>query len=127
MKSRLFWILVATPLLLSACTNDAPRPGSSGLGTERQALTAPVSMAIKLDYFGYRPGDAKIVVLTANPGSTVQVLNGAGDLVYTVPTDGGSITYMGVEGQPTGDEVWRVDFSGLSTPGFLPALRAVAG
>jgi len=83
-------------------------------------------MAIKLDYFGYRPADVKIAVLTANPGSTVQVLNTAGDVVYTVPTDGGSITYMGVEGQPTGDEVWRVDFSGLTTPGnyrlYVPSL-----
>jgi endoglucanase len=119
METRLPWVLAATFGLLCSCSDEASRLGNPGpsLVTVRQALTAPVSMGIKLDYFGYRPADVKVAVLTANPGSIVQVLNGAGDVVYTVPTDGGSITYMGVEGQPTGDEVWRVDFSGLSAPG----------
>jgi len=125
MTSRLSWVLIAASVLVASCADRESHPRPDTIVVSR-ALTAPVSMAIKLDYFGYRPADVKIAVLTANPGSTVQVLNTAGDVVYTVPTDGGSITYMGVEGQPTGDEVWRVDFSGLSTPGnyrlYVPSL-----
>src|SRR5262245_40211682 len=116
MESRLPWVLIAASALVSSCGGQESRPRPDTTGVTR-ALTAPVSMAIKLDYFGYRPADAKIAVLTANPGNTVQVLTTRGAAFSTVPTDGGSIPYLGVEGQPTGDEVWRVDFSALSTPG----------
>jgi hypothetical protein len=78
---------------------------------------APVTQEIKMDYFGYRPSDTKIAIFTADPGATVQVRTTGDTVVYTVPTDGGSITSMGADGQPTGDDVWQVDFSGVSTPG----------
>jgi endoglucanase len=110
-RCRVWWFMPVLAVLLS--------------GT---ALAAPVSMAIKMDYFGYRPDDTKIAVLTADPGATVEVRTTADAVVYTVPTDGGSITYMGVEGQPSGDEVWQVDFSPFSTAGtyrlYVPALGA---
>jgi VCBS repeat-containing protein len=81
------------------------------------AWAAPVTQEIKMDYFGYRPSDVKVAIFTSNPGSTVQVRTTGDSVVYTVPTDGGSITSMGFDDQPTGDDVWQVDFSGFSTPG----------
>jgi endoglucanase len=89
------------------------------------AWAAPVTQEIKMDYFGYRPDDAKIAIFTTDPGSTVQVRTTGDAVVYTVPTDGGSIVSMGDDGQPTGDTVWQVDFSGFSTEGsyrlYVPA------
>lgn len=88
-------------------------------------LAAPVSFNIKMDFFGYRPGDTKIAIFTADPGATVQVRNTSDQIVYTIPTDGGSITSMGFDGQPSGDNVWQVDFSGFTTAGtyrlYVPA------
>ncbi len=87
---------------------------------------APVSHEIKLDHFGYRPGDPKIAIATADPGSTAEVRDLADQVVFTVPADGGSITSQGADGAPSGDTVWWVDFSPFATPGayrlYLPAL-----
>ncbi len=47
----------------------------------------------------------------------MEVRTTSDSVVYTVPTDGGSITSMGADGQPTGDNVWQVDFSGFTTAG----------
>lgn len=45
--------------------------------------------AIKLDNFGYRPGDAKVAIFTANPGATVQIRDAATSaVVFTVPRSG---------------------------------------
>lgn len=83
---------------------------------------------IKLDHFGYRPGDAKIAVFSADPGDTVEVRDANDTLVMTVPTDGGSITSMGVDGTSSGDTVWWVDFSPLTAAGtyrlFCPSLSS---
>jgi hypothetical protein len=98
------------------------------------ALVAPapasaqaVSPAIKLDHFGYRPADAKVAIVTANPGATVQVRDAATlAVVFTVPTNGGSITPMGQDGPGSFDTVWWVDFSPFTAVGsyhlFSPAL-----
>jgi endoglucanase len=86
---------------------------------------APVSQEIKMDYFGYRPNDTKIAIFTTDPGATVQVRTTGDSVVYTVPTDGGSLASMGFDDQPTGDNVWQVDFSGFTTEGsyrlYVPA------
>src|SRR5688572_12927229 len=73
-------------------------------------LAAPVTPNIKMDYFGYRPGDVKIAIFTADPGATVQIRNTSDAVVFTVPSNGGSITSMGADGQPSGDTVWQVNF-----------------
>src|SRR5687767_3662734 len=67
------------------------------------ALAAPVTQNIKLDNFGYRPSDPKVAIFTANPGATVQIRNTSDTVVYTIPNNGGSITSMGADGQPSGD------------------------
>jgi hypothetical protein len=74
------------------------------------------SLSVKLDHFGYRPADRKIAVFTADPGATVQVRNLADTVLYTVPTDGGSISSQGADAH-SGDNVWWVDFSGFTTAG----------
>lgn len=89
---------------------------------------APVSHDIKVDNFGYRPGDAKIAVFSADPGAMVEVRNSVDLVVFSVPGDGGSITFKGDDGTPSGDSVWWVDFSPFEEPGtyrvFSPALTA---
>ena len=81
------------------------------------AQAAALSHDIKLDNLGYRPADSKIAAFSANPGATVEVRDTTDAVVLTVPTDGGSITSMGYDGDPSGDTVWWVDFSPLTTPG----------
>ena len=72
--------------------------------------------AIKLDNFGYRPGDAKVAVFTANPGATVQIRDAATSaVVYTVPA--GSIVAKGADGNGSFDTVWWVDFSPFAAVG----------
>jgi endoglucanase len=89
------------------------------------ALAAPVTQNIKLDHFGYRPTAVKVAILTADPGATVQIRNTSDAVVYTIPTNGGSITSMGADGQPSGDVVWQVNLTGFATPGtyrlYVPA------
>jgi len=80
-------------------------------------LSAPVTTNIKMDYFGYRPGDVKVAIFTADPGATVQIRNTSDTVVFTVPSNGGSITSMGADGQPSGDNVWQVNFSQFNTAG----------
>jgi endoglucanase len=92
------------------------------------ALAAPVSMRFKLDHFGYRPADTKIAIVTQNPGATVEVRSAVDDsVVYTIPTDGGSITSKGADGAPSGDTVWWVDFSPLATVGEYRLYSAAIG
>ena len=83
-------------------------------------LAAPVTQSIKFDHFGYRPNDVKVAIFTANPGATVQIRNTSDTVVYTIPTNGGSIVSMGAAGQPSGDTVWQVNF----TPSIRPATTA---
>lgn len=79
--------------------------------------TPPVSPAVKVDHFGYRPTAAKIAIFNADPGASVEIRSAAGVTVLTVPGGGGSIAYRGEDGPPSGDEVWWVDFSPLAAPG----------
>jgi hypothetical protein len=95
------------------------------------AATAPaasVSTAFKLDSFGYRPGDAKVAVISANPGASVQIRDTFDTVVFQVPGDGGSILSMGNDGPASGDNVWWVDFTPFDTPGtyrlYSPSLNA---
>ena len=82
------------------------------------AYAQAVSPAIKLDNFGYRPGDGKVAIFTANPGTAVQVRDAATNaVVFTVPTNGGAITAMGPDGPGSFDTVWWVDFSPFATTG----------
>jgi hypothetical protein len=78
--------------------------------------TASVTRAIKLDHFGYRPADPKVAVFTSNPGATVQVRTAGGTTVFTIPTDGGSISSRGFDAA-SGDQVWWVDFSPVNAAG----------
>jgi hypothetical protein len=90
-------------------------------------MAAPVTERIKMDHFGYRPTDTKIAIFTIDPGATVQVRNTSDAVVFTVPTNGGSITAMGPQGQPTGDTVWQVNFTPFATAGtyrlYVPSLN----
>jgi endoglucanase len=81
------------------------------------AFAAPLSHEIKVDHFGYRPADTKISIISANPGSEVEIRNAADAVVFRVPQDGGSIQSKGNDGASSGDDVWWVDFSALNAPG----------
>src|SRR5262245_10864059 len=87
----------------------------------------PVTTSIKLDNVGERPGDEKVAIFTANPGGIVQVRTPTGAVVFTVPTNGGSITAKGPDGPSSNDTVWWVDFSTFTAPGtyhlFSPSLN----
>lgn len=91
-------------------------------------LAAPVSQAFKLDHFGYRTGDPKVVIVTSNPGTTVELRTPADAVAFTIPNDGGSIVARGTDGPASGDTVWWVDFSGFATGGtyrlYSPTLSA---
>ena len=110
-SARLAWIVIAAIWFVA-----------SGLEA------APVSQHIKLDNFGYRPTADKIAVFSADPGATVKVRNSNDVVVFSVPDDGGSITFKGDDGAPSGDTVWWVEFSPFDTPGiyrlYSPALAA---
>jgi len=99
-----------------------------GLPAALPGRAAPVSQDIKLDYFGYRPADKKLAIFTADPGATVLVRTESEATAYTVPTDGGSIASKGYDGDPSGDTVWWVDFSGFAAAGtyhlYSPSLDA---
>ncbi|MCK6555952.1 glycoside hydrolase family 9 protein [Candidatus Binatia bacterium] len=101
------------------------------LGTLLSAIpagAAPVSQAFKLDHFGYRTGDPKIVIVTSNPGTTIELRTPADTVAFTIPTDGGSIAARGADGPASGDNVWWVDFGSFATSGtyrlYSPAMGA---
>ena len=89
----------------------------TALAVSTLAQAAPISHALKVDHFGYRPGDGKVAVISANPGSSVELRNAADAVVFRIPQDGGSIVSKGADGAPSGDTVWWVDFSAFTTPG----------
>jgi len=97
------------------------------LSSATTATAAPITQAIKTDHLGYRPADSKIVIFSANPGSSVEVRDTADVVRFRVPADGGSIISKGFDG-PSADTVWWVDFSNFSTPGtyrlYSPSLAA---
>lgn len=103
---------------------DAAYPGRDAAnvsvvvkGSEPFFDTTSVTLAFKLDYFGYRPDDAKVAIATTDPGLTVEVRAPDGTLVLTIPDDGGLIAYQGNDGAPSGDDVWWIDFGSLTMPG----------
>src|SRR5215213_11564368 len=114
---KVFVIYVVVSLL--SLLLSFPQPSSTA------QMAASVTQDIKMDNFGYRPSDAKVAIFTADPGATVQIRNTSDAVVFTVPTNGGSITSMGADGQPSGDTVWQVDFTPFNTPGayrlYVPA------
>jgi hypothetical protein len=89
---------------------------------------ALVTQAIKIDNFGYRPGDVKVAIFTQDPGGMVQIRDVNDAVVFTIPVSGGSITSMGFDNQPSGDNVWQVDFTPFTTAGtyrlYVPAWNA---
>ena len=104
-------LLLAAGSGLLGCTWGRPDGGATHPDAEA-ARAAPV----KVDHFGYRPDDTKVAVFTSDPGSVVQVRTAGGTSVFTVPTDGGSISRKGTDAA-SGDQVWWVDFSPLRIPG----------
>ena len=92
------------------------------------ALGQSVSTAIKIDHFGYRTSDVKMAIFSADPGGLVEVRSTSDVVVFTIPSDGGSITSKGPDGAPSGDTIWWVDFSSFTTPGgyrlYSPTLNA---
>ena len=65
---------------------------------------------ILTDNFGYLPEAPKVALVSANPGSEVELRNLAGATVWRIPTDGGSITALGRDNFASGDDLWEVDF-----------------
>jgi endoglucanase len=99
-----------------------------GLGAPLPAESSPVTQDIRMDYFGYRPADGKVAVFSADPGAVVQVRDAAENVIFEIPSDGGSIVSKGYDGPPSGDNVWWVDFSPFEGLGeyhlYSPALGA---
>jgi hypothetical protein len=89
---------------------------------------SPITQHIKMDYFGYRPGDTKIAVFTADPGASIQIRGAGETVVFSIPSDGGFIDSKGADGPPSGDIVWWVDFSSFDDTGtyhlYSPSLGA---
>ena len=79
--------------------------------------SAAVTRHIKIDHYGYRPADPKLAIVTSNPGTTAEVRDTLGNVVFRVPQDGGSITFRGYDAPVSGDSVWWLDFSPFQAPG----------
>lgn len=91
-------------------------------------LVCPVYGSIVVDQFGYRLGDQKIAIIkvphigqdagrySTPPGGIFYVRNIETDAIVfegnVVRWDGGAIH------QQSGDQVWHLDFSGLTEPGY---------
>jgi len=84
-----------------------------------------ISEFIKIDQFGYRPGDSKVAVisdpligfnssLSYSPGNVFQVRNSNNNLIYS-----GAIQQWqsGLTHDQSGDRGWWFDFSALTTEG----------
>jgi hypothetical protein len=115
--SRAF-LFLAMATGIAACTHDRGAAVDHGGGG--------VTTSVKLDNFGYRPDDTKVAVFSADPGAAVQVRTPAGAVVFTVPTEGGSIHGKGRD-IASGDRVWWVDFSPLRAPGAYHLWSASLG
>jgi len=82
-----------------------------------QLVPAAVTRHIKIDHYGYRPADPKLAIVTSNPGSSAEVRDTSGNVVFRVPQDGGSITFRDFDAPVSGDSVWWLDFSPFQVPG----------
>ncbi|HSL16539.1 MAG TPA: glycoside hydrolase family 9 protein [Methylomirabilota bacterium] len=105
----------------------APLACCASVAVASAPAAAPVTTDIKLDHFGYRPGDPKVAVFSTDPGSTVEVRTTGDVVVLTVPIDGGSIVSKGFDGDPSGDTIWWVDLSVLDEPGTYRLYSAALG
>ncbi len=90
--------------------------GGGGSGGGASVADSPVTQDIKMDYFGYRPTDRKVVIFTRNPNGPVYLRNTANQFVFAIPTNGGSITQKGYE-PDSNDDIWWVEFDAFTTPG----------
>ncbi|MBW2531726.1 MAG: glycoside hydrolase family 9 protein, partial [Deltaproteobacteria bacterium] len=117
---RTFVAILVT--LSQACSPPAPRVRHQRYG----AGPGQVSTQIKVDQFGYRPGDDKVAVITDpqqgfnaadsfTPGDTYEVRRWSdGQSVLSVKVS----SWNGGQTQASsGDRGWWLDFSALSTPG----------
>ncbi|MBP3655611.1 MAG: glycoside hydrolase family 9 protein [Clostridia bacterium] len=68
-------------------------------------------MNIRINQLGYTPSMRKTAVLQGRPADTLQVVDGSGEIVMTVPISPDSA-------QIWGDDVYSADFSALTQPGF---------
>jgi len=87
--------------------------------------TGNLSLAIKINNFGYRPEDSKVAVITQNPGSEVQIRRSSDDsIAWSVSSS--SITNKGQD-EDSGDYCWIADFTGLNEEGsfyvYVPSLN----
>jgi len=114
-------------LPLIGCVEDGP---PLPVSQRTDGLSAALSQEIKLDTFGYRPGDKKIAIVTnRDPGTEVEIRDKNGAVKATLHA--GQISYKGLDGVvsppsgPSGDTVWWVDFTAFKTPGtyhlYIPA------
>ena len=81
-------------------------------------LVAQVDPAIRIDHFGFLPGETKVAVFNQDPGPSVRIhREDNGSVVFRIPEDGGSISFRGSDPLRSGDTVWWVDFSGFDEAG----------
>jgi hypothetical protein len=70
---------------------------------------------IAIDQFGYRESAKKTAVIQYNPGTNFQVINEAsGEAVFSGTS---TIFNEGQTDEASGDKIWWLDFSSVSTPG----------
>ena len=98
----------------------------AGIASTVMAQPGPVEEHIKVDQFGYLPGEAKIAVVSNPltgfnssdsflPGATYEVRRADDDAVVlagaVTPWQGGAVH------DGSGDQIWWFDFSSLDVPG----------
>jgi len=90
------------------------------------AAIAQTGSSFRLDLFGYRPNDQKIVITTVDPGAVAEVRRPDGSVAFRIPADGGSISYRGFDTPRSGDDVWWIDLTPFRVVGeyeiFVSAL-----
>ncbi len=105
------------------------------VATAAQARTPPAG-GIKVDHFGYRPADAKVAVVSADPGAAVEIRTHVppeggnrteGTVVFRIPVDGGSIAAQGVDGPSSGETLWWIDFTPFASPGTYRLVSPLLG
>ncbi len=118
-------------MLAGACSSSAPTPADTTppktvvLGTAKGTATPAPAVpgvnvpAIKVDTVGYPTKWAKIAILNVE-ASSVEVVDERGVVVATIGAD--HIAARGVD-EASGDTVWQVDLSSVTTPGVY-TLRA---
>ncbi len=118
-------LMLAAATGVAACRSDAAL-AAFARAADGQGAPPLVAMPVKLDNFGYRPGDTKVAIFTADPGGAVQVRTPAGAVAFTVPADGGSIQSKGPDAG-SGDRIWWVDFTPFDARGVFHLFSASLG